>query len=135
MREKMNPHNSIWNKPRDPHISDLMLYHRWKAIKKYISTTVSIRLLDYGYTRNMIIINEQCIIAKNSTKFRLLSQLDWAHYTAKGLATAIDNNDIDGYYERMLADTRSDPNQWNDYNKEMELKTHYAARANRASKI
>jgi hypothetical protein len=131
----MNPKNSIWNVPKDPYISDLKLYHKWHAIKKHLSTPTSITLLDQGYTRNMIVINNKCIIAKNSTKFRLISHLDWAYYTAKGLATAIDNNDIDGYYERMLADNRSDPNEWKDQNKESELKVHYAHRVGRASKL
>lgn len=132
----MNPRNSIWNKPpRDPHIDDAMLYSRWNVIKQRLVNPASIQLLNQGYTRNMLIVNNKFIIAKNSTKFRLVSQLDWAHYTAKGLATAMDNDDVDGYYERMLADGRSDPNEWKDHDKEMTLKTQYAARAHRASEI
>ena len=122
-----NPHNSPWNKPR---IYDKLLWSRWAAIDKYLTTRPTI------VERNHYLeINGVCYIAKKSTKMRLISHIEWCHYTAKTLAQAIDANNIEGYYEIMLNDVRSDPNIWKDRNFEMELKTHYAVRAGRASLI
>jgi hypothetical protein len=128
----INPANSIWNKPKFVRISDRDLLYKWLAIKKHLINTILIRPIA-GETN--LVIDEKFIIAKHSKKFRLISQIDWAVYDTKDLANAIDTNTIDSYYEQMLADPQSDPNIWNDKIKEHELKTHYAERAGRASKI
>jgi hypothetical protein len=124
----INPLNSPWNKSKSLFIGDKMLWSRWVSIKKYLTTTPTI-IERYGYLE----INHICFIAKNSSKMRLKSHLDWCHYTPKTLAQAIDGNNIESYYEIMLNDVQSDPNVWKDTDFEMELKTHYAARSGRAS--
>jgi hypothetical protein len=124
----MNPLNSPWNKPKPVYISDQALYFRWKAIEKHLTTKPSI-----SATNGILTINGNIYIAKKSSKFRLQSHLDWAHYTPKTIANAIDNDQIESYYEIMLNDVRSDPNDWKDTDFEMELKTRYAVRIGRAS--
>lgn len=126
----MNPLSSPWNKPKFQIIRDKQLYFRWSAIKKYLITQPTIN--EYN---GILKINDVCYIAKNSPKMRLKSHLDWAWYTPKTLAQAIDSNTIDSYYEIMLNDVRSDPNQWKDHDFEMELKSFYAQRVGRASQI
>lgn len=127
----MNPHNSIWNTRKEPFIKDKILYHKWASIKKYLTSRPNIMLIQ----ETQLKINNQFLISKNSSKFRLLSQLDWAVYDNKDLAQAIDNNAVENYYEKMLMNSLSDPNVWNDKTKEQELKVYYAARVGRASKI
>jgi len=81
-------------------------------------------------------INNQFFITrKKSTKFRLISHLDWAHYEPRDLAHAIETDTVNEYYEHQLKDTLSDPNNWADRDEEMELKTYYAERVGRASSI
>lgn len=126
----INPHNSLWNKPKTPFIGDIKLWSRWAAISKHLTTTPTI-IERTGYLE----INRMCYISKNSSKMRLKSHLDWCHYTPKTLAQAIDSNDIESYYEIMLNDVRTDPNVWKDVDFEMELKSHYAARVGRANCI
>lgn len=131
----MNPLTSPWNTPplRKSNISDQQLYFRWSAIKKHLTTTP-----DPREGRGIICIllkNNTLYLAKNSQKMRLKSHLDWAYYTPKTLAQALDADIVETYYEIMLNDVRSDPNIWKDKDIEMELKSFYAARANRASLI
>jgi hypothetical protein len=124
----INPLNSPWNKSKSFFIKDHKLWTRWVAIKKYLSTTPNV-VERNGYLE----INGLLYIAKNSSKMRLISHLDWCHYTPKTLAQAIDKNNIENYYETMLNDSRSDPNIWKDTDKEMKLKSYYASRLGRVS--
>lgn len=127
----INPHSSPWLIPPKPRfIADTQLYWRWQAIAKYLSTPQT-----YKEVSGQLIVNNQFLIAKKSAKMRLISHLDWCHYTPKTLAAAIESNTVDIYYEQQLKDSRSDPNEWRDKPKEMTLKTHYAVRKGRASKI
>jgi hypothetical protein len=126
----INPHLSPWNKPKFTRINDVNLYRRWNAIKKYLTTQV--KFTEYS---DMLLVEGNFYIAKHSNKMRLKSHLDWAYYTPKTLANAIDNNCISSYYEIMLNDVNSDPNIWKDKNFELELKSFYAARIGRASLI
>lgn len=126
----INPLNSPWNKSKPLFIQDRKLWLKWTAIKKYLKTTPSV-VERNGYLQ----VNGLFYVAKNSSKMRLISHLDWCHYTPKTLAQAIDGNTVEIYYETMLNDNRSDPNIWKDTDKEMELKTHYAMRQGRASLI
>jgi hypothetical protein len=126
----MNPHNSPWNKPKVALIQDKALYFRWAAIQKHLTTRPSIS--EYN---GILGIEGICYIAKNSSKMRLKSHLDWCWYTPKTLAQAIDSNTIESYYEIMLNDVRSDPNLWKDNDLEMKLKSYYAARVGRATII
>jgi hypothetical protein len=133
----MNPLNSPWNKPKPIYINDQTLYFRWKAIEKHLTIQP---FIDYkiheGAGFLTIIANNQTIyLAKKSSKFRLESQLDWAYYTPKTIANAINSNSIEQYYEIMLKDINSDPNIWKDKDFEMELKAYYAAKIGRASLI
>jgi hypothetical protein len=114
-------------------IYDKNLISRWIRIKRHLTTTPEV-YESYGVVA--ITKNSQTIyIAKNTTKMRLKSHLDWAYYTPKTLAYAIDNDLIDSYYEVMLKNVNSDPNIWNDKDLEMELKTYYAIRDQRAEPI
>jgi len=126
----MNPLNSPWNKPKFQIINDKQLYFRWAAIKKYLTTQPT-----YGEYNGVLGVNGIFYIAKNSPKMRLKSHLDWVWYTPKTLAHAIDSNCVESYYEIMMNDIRSDPNQWKDQDFEMQLKSFYAARVGRASLI
>jgi len=113
------------------YIADRKLYSRWTAIAKYL-TSPNHNVIEYN---GMLGYNKQFLIAKNTAKMRLLSHLDWVHYTPKELAQAIDSNTIEQYYELKLQDGRSDPNVWKRPDEEHELKAFYAARAGRASLI
>lgn len=113
------------------YINDVKLYRRWAAIAKYLTTTKH-NVSEY---RGMLGYNKQFLLSKHSTKMRLLSHLDWVHYTPKELAHAIESGTIEQYYEQKLQDGRSDPNVWKRTDEEHELKSKYAARAGRASLI
>ncbi len=78
---------------------------------------------DYRY--GGVILNEQIIIAKKKTRFRPLGQLDWAHYTAKGLGTAFKYGTVLEYYEQMLVDERSPSHDWQG-EKSMVKRAYYA---------
>lgn len=128
----INPYNSRWYKPtkQKPQISGVDLNRKWIEIKKHLKTKPNV----WEYN-GILKIHPNIFVAKNSTKFRLQSYLDWAYYTPKTLADAINNNSVDVYYEVMLKDVNSDPNKWNDADFEQELKAFYAARIGRASLI
>lgn len=125
-----NPYNSPWLKPKFVKINDDKFRWRFMAIKNHIATTLTVA--EYHST---LVLNKNIYLAKNSMKFRLKSHLDWAWYTPKTLAQAIDTDTIDSYYEIMLNHVNSDPNIWKDSDFEMKLKTYYAARIGRASII
>lgn len=112
-------------------IYDLQLKQRWLRIKRHLSSNIQV------FEQQGILVIEmptyKIYLAKKSSKMRLKSHLDWSFYTPKTLANAINNNSVESYYEIMLNDIRSDPNEWKDRNFEMELKSYYAARENRAS--
>lgn len=124
----MNPLSSPWNKPRTKMITDQQLRWRWAAIKKHLTSSPA-----YYEINGILTVDGVCYIAKNSSKMRLKSHLDWVWYTPKTLAQAIDSGSLESYYEIMLNDVRSDPNVWKDHDFEMELKSYYAARVGRAS--
>lgn len=130
----MNPHASPWNRPQSQRIQDQRLSWKWAAVKRHLSAPVAVS--EYSGTLTVQSPGQQRIyLAKNSSKFRLRSHLDWAYYTPKTLAQAIDTNTVDQYYEVMLNDVRSDPNVWNDQDFEMQLKSFYAARAGRCDLV
>lgn len=125
-----NPYNSPWLKPIRIWIKDFKLRAKYDSIKIHLTSTVSVT-----ETNGILTINKNIYLAKNSMKFRIKSHLDWAYYTPKSLADAINNDTIDSYYQIMLEDVNSDPNVWKEHDFEMELKSFYAARAGRASLI
>lgn len=130
----INPYNSPLLKPKkEKFISDKKLFFRWNSIKKYVPHPQNI--YESGGLLCVNMGEHTVMIAKNKSKFRLKSHLDWVHYTPKGLGTAITYGDVEVYYERQHQDTRSDPNIWGDTHEEHQLKTHYAARAGRASQL
>lgn len=124
----VNPHNSPWLKPVYTYIRDHKLRSKYNDIKRYATTTLSV--VEYN---GILTINKNIYLAKNSTKFRLKSHLDWSWYTPQTLAQAIDSGVVDQYYEIMLNHVNSDPNVWKNTDFEMELKTYYAARIGRAN--
>ena len=123
-----NPYNSPWLKPIRIYIKDFKLRAKYDAIKKHATSTINV-VEHYG----ILTLNKDIYLAKNSTKFRLRSHLDWAWYTPQTLAQAIDFGTVDQYYEIMLNHVNSDPNVWKNTDFEMELKTYYAARIGRAN--
>ena len=125
-----NPHNSPWLKTGYTYIRDNKLRAKFNEIKKYATNFMSVA--EYN---GILTINKDIYLAKNSTKFRLRSHLDWAWYTPQTLAQAIDKGVVDQYYEIMLKHINSDPNVWKNTDFEMELKTYYAARVGRADLI
>jgi len=104
------------------------VYEKVENIQKYAGDIVIYP--DYRY--GGVILNEQIIIAKKKTRFRPLGQLDWAHYTAKGLGTAFKEGTVLEYYEQMLVDERSPSHDWQGDNA-MKKKTYYAERCGNAS--
>lgn len=125
-----NPHNSPWLKPIYSYVKNNILRSKFNDIKKHCTNK-----LEFAEYNGILRINKDIYIAKNSVKFRLKSHLDWAWYTPKTLANAIDTDTIDSYYEIMLNDINSDPNVWKHLDFEMELKSFYAARVGRANII
>lgn len=113
--------------PVNPYITNYKLYGRWKAIEKFLTNYHT-----YKETRGGLIINEQFIIAVNTSKMRPVGQLDWSWYTPKTLAEAMDCGEVYVYYEQMLLDPRSDKNKWKRPEEEMEKKTLYAVRSGMA---
>lgn len=124
----MNPYNSPWLKPTHIKFNDQKYKARYLAIKTYVTGN-----LNATEFHSNLVLNKDIYIAKNSMKFRLKSHLDWAYYTPKTLADAINNNTVEQYYEIMLNDINSDPNIWKDTDFEMTLKSFYANRIGRAS--
>lgn len=136
----VNPYNSPWLKTTQPkstgpkvypvRIFDSMLKNRYTAISNF--TTNKMEVAEYN---GILRINKHIYLAKKSYKFRIISNLDWAWYTPKTLADAIDNDSVEAYYETMLKNVSSDPNVWKDSDFEIQLKTFYAVRNGRASGI
>jgi len=128
----INPHNSPWlNSIRiQDRIRDVKLKSKFNNISKYAISKIN--GIDYN---GVLTINKNIYIAKNSTKFRLRSHLDWAWYTPQTLAQAIDLDQVEAYYEIMLKHINSDPNVWKNTDFEMELKSYYAERVGRANLI
>jgi hypothetical protein len=115
-------------------INDTILQSRWIRIARHLPVN-TVNVQEYRGTLSCSFNNFTFYISKNSTKFRLKSHLDWAWYTPKTFADAIKNNTLESYYEIMLNDVNSDPNEWKDRDIEMELKSYYANRANRCDLI
>ena len=128
-----NPYNSPWLIPAKIYIKDNILRHKYNQIKFH--TTTDFQIAEFNGTLTLTKNTTRLYIAKNSIKFRIKSHLDWAWYTPKTLAQAIDNDTLDSYYEIMLTNINSDPNIWKDSDFELQLKSFYAARAGRASLI
>lgn len=116
-------------------IYNTTLVQRWVRIKRHLTSTIKIEADELNGTLRLEIKDQVIFIAKNSSKMRLKSHLDWAYYTPKSLANAINNDLLDAYYEVMLNDINSDPNIWKEEDVEMELKSFYAARNKRASLV
>lgn len=106
------------------------VWQKVENIQKYAGTVA----IAPDYRHGGVILNEQVIIAKKKTRFRPLGQLDWAHYTAKGLGTAFKEGTVLEYYEQMLNDDRSPSHDWQG-EKMMEKRTYYAERRGNASRI
>jgi hypothetical protein len=71
-------------------------------IKKY---------LDYDFTVDMrhqgLKIGSRIMIAKRTTRFKILGSPFWAHYTPKTLAEALNEHRILDYYMQQLASPKS----------------------------
>ena len=107
--------------------------YKWYAIRKHLTSNHSV-FRDYTLA-TIITPNSTIYISKSNDKFRLKSYLDWAWYSPQTIAKAIDNDDLEVYYQVQLFNQNSDPNIWKRWNEEQDLKSYYAARANRASLI
>lgn len=108
--------------------------NKWVRIRRHLTKTPPTLHDNKGLAA--IHTNKSIIyISKTSDKFRIKSYLDWAYYTPKTLAAAIDNDDLEVYYTHQLNHQKSDPNIWKRWSEEQDLKFYYAARAGRASLI
>jgi len=107
---------------------------KWIAIRRHLTNPRKVNFCDYNLA-TLRTKTTTIYISKTSNKFRLKSYLDWAYYTPKTLALAIDADDLDLYYETQLHHQLSDPNIWKRWDEEQDLKSYYAARAGRASLI
>jgi len=103
--------------------------NKWQILRPYVIVPCDV------YIDKLISINKYIYLAKKSNKFRLKSQMDWAWYTPRTLAHAINTGTVDSYYQVMLGHQNSDPNVWPDLDFEMELKSYYAARVGRCSQL
>lgn len=112
-------------------IYDTLLQQRWLRIRRLLINPATA----FEGNQGILTINGDIYVAKKTVKFRLKSHLDWAYYTPRTLAQAIDSDTVESYYEIMLKDIRSDPNEWKDLDFELELKTRYAERVGRANFI
>jgi len=84
--------------------------------------------IDYKIVHSGVIINDLIIIAKKKSLFRLLGHLDWAKYTPKTLAEAMDAGNIELYYQKMRLNKKSPSSEWKDKAKENKLKKIYKER-------
>jgi len=107
-----------------PYIESKSLYFRLLAIDKLLDCQISVREHHQG-----LVIDEELIIAKNKPLFRPLGIIDWAHFTPKGLAKAINSGSASKYYKKMLKDPLSPQNKWCDKKLEREMKSFYLKRA------
>lgn len=106
---------------------------KWLGIRRHLTTN---HTRFYDRTLATVITPQSKIyISKTSNKFRLKSYLDWAWYSPRTLAQAIDRDDLEVYYTQQLSHNNSDPNVWNCWDEEQTLKSYYAARAGRGSII
>lgn len=106
---------------------------KWLGIRRYIT-----RSHIYFSDNNTATIKTPTLriyISKTANKFRIKSHIDWAYYTPQELADAINRDDVDVYYETQLKHQLSDPNIWKRLDEEQDIKSYYAARAGRASRI
>jgi hypothetical protein len=110
-------------------VNDRYALHKLHNILKY-ANNITYEKHNHGYK-----INNQIMIAKRKTLFRLLGTMDWVWYTPKGLGTALNEGTVEIYYEHMTKDKRSPTNEWKNKDKEMSLKTEYAERCGKASSI
>jgi len=114
----------VLNDPKlQKYIKDINLFHKWNKIKSNMTVLASLKEVSQG-----LIINDEIIIAKNSDKMKLLRYLDWVHYDPKDLANAIMNKTTQEYYDKQLSHSRTDPNIWNDKQREKDMKEYYANR-------
>ena len=131
---KINPHNSPWNNNHYQIIHDKKLLIRWLAIKKHLTQYHPVDEYYQGRLK-CDVAGVRFYIAKNTPQITLKSNIDWAWYTPKSLAQAMDAGNVDVYYETMLKNVHSNPNIWNSKDFELKLKSFYAVRAGRASLI
>jgi len=106
------------------YIKNINFYRRWNNIEKYLTGHHEIDEKPYA-----LVIDGSFLISGKKTKMRLVGELDWAWYTPKTLALAMNDDKVDEYYRKMLNDKRSDPNKWKRRREEVALKSFYAARA------
>lgn len=89
---------------------------------------------DLADVQGCIRVNNEFYLSTNRKKgnrMRLISRLDWVHYTPSDLAHAIETGSVAQYYGQQLQDPASGPNIWSDTLEELVLKTYYAHRMGR----
>ena len=111
-------------------IKNKNFWRKWSVIEPYLTGEHSLKEKQYG-----LIIDDLFIIIGTKTKMRPVGQLDWAWYTPKTLAIAMNEGTVLQYYEKMLKDNRSDHNIWKRPEEEMEKKTYYASRGGKVDFI
>jgi hypothetical protein len=108
---------------------------KWMRIRRHLTTNTAKFYDNEGRPAAIQTPKNTIYISKTNDKFRLKSHLDWAWYSPKTLAAAIDADDLDLYYQTQLSHQNSDPNIWRRWDEEQDLKSYYAARVGRASLI
>jgi hypothetical protein len=90
---------------------DAWMWSRFYKIKKYCEDAID--SADSGRTNQGLCINRDIVIAKKKSRFRMNGCNFWAHYTPKGLGTALKEGEVLDYYMKMLADPKSSENPVN----------------------
>ena len=116
------------NQPaKDGYIDNTFLWSKWSQIRKHLHTNTHV---GYRMTRqNMLLVNNEFIIAQRKSKMRMAGLLDWVAYKPKHLAFAIETGQVEDYYWYQMSDPKSDPNIWKCQLEETALKTYYAHRS------
>ena len=115
------------NSYRFPYIENKKLYFRILAIDDFVDGDIHIKEHHKG-----MVIDGEFLIAKTKPLFHPLGLIDWAHFTPKDLASAINSRTVTKYYKKMLKDPMSPANNWKDKKLEKELKDFYKQRAKEA---
>lgn len=94
-------------------------------------------LVEHGYVKNIgfidskqgIIIKDKVQIAVKKNLFKPLGIIDWATYKINDLLQAIEIDNIDEYYKKMLIHDKSPDNIWKNKKLEKDMKDYYITRA------
>ena len=84
---------------------DNWAWSNWFKIKKYLEHDYRVNMKHHG-----LLIGTRVMIAKKTTRFKIMGVPLWAHYTPKTMAEALNRHDIVGYYLEQLKSPKSSNN-------------------------